>query len=208
MMNCWKWCLGLLYGWGSAMHSLLLLLSDHFLPQRPSDSSPSPIPTVLLPSSPQCSCSTCLGSTHISTISRRQAENVYFPALGAVVWMTSYSSVVFISPLGVQCFALINPKCFLVSSRPCYFHLLGLQYMLFPFSCGPFCCNVTPKYCGMMPERSHPSEVSPQDTWRSKFVFSWFRKPPATQSLGLASKLWREGRWGVGRSTSHIPKKT
>lgn len=48
-MNCWKWCLRLLYSWGSAVHSLLLLLSDHFLPQRPFDSSPSPIPQSCFP---------------------------------------------------------------------------------------------------------------------------------------------------------------
>lgn len=180
-MNCWKLCSGLLYSWGSAVLPVLLLWG-HFLPQRPFDSFPSPIPTVSLPSFPQQSCRTCLGSSCITALSRRQAENRFIFLQLVLVWWhpIHYTSGVFIFPLRVQCFVFINPKCSLVSSSSHCSHLLRLQYMLFLFSCGPFSCNVTPKYCGTVPERPYPSEASPQDMWRRKFVFSWFRnlQPP------------------------------
>lgn len=193
-MNCWKSCSGLLYSLGSAVLSVLLLWG-HFLPQRPFDSFPSPILTVLLPSFPQWICRTCLGSRCITAFSRRQAEIKFIFLCLVLVWWhpIHYTSVVFIFPLRMECFVFINPKCFLVSSIPVAL-LLRLQCMLFLFSCGPLCYNVMPKYCGTMPERLYPSEASPQGMWRrKKIILSWFWNIPATISLGLAV-LWREER--------------
>lgn len=141
MMNCWKWCLELLHSWGSATLSLLLLLPEHFLPQRPFDSSLSPISTVLLPNFLQ-QLWYVLDSSHITVISRRQTGNKFtFLHWVLLFWWhpIHYAFVVFISPLRVQCSVLINPKCFLVSSSPCCFHLLRLQYIFFPASCVCLC---------------------------------------------------------------------
>lgn len=151
-MNCWKSCSGLLYSLGSAVLSVLLLWG-HFLPQRPFDSFPSPILTVLLPSFPQWICRTCLGSRCITAFSRRQAEIKFIFLCLVLVWWhpIHYTSVVFIFPLRMECFVFINPKCFLVSSIPVAL-LLRLQCMLVLFSCGPLCYNVIPKYCGTMPD--------------------------------------------------------
>lgn len=202
MMNCWKWCLGPLHSWGSAMLSLLLLLPDHFLPQSPFDSSPSPMPFF------PAFLSTVVALAWGAVVSQQNQEDMQRISLLSCTGCCCFGDILFITHLwclfplsGCSALSWLIPN---VSFNPCCSHLLRLWYMLFPFSCGPYCCNVTPKYCVTLPERSHHSEASPRDMWRSKFVF---RKPPATRRLGLASRLWWKGRWGSGWKYKPFPKK-
>jgi len=110
-----------------------------------------------------------------------------------------YISVEFISPLRVQCFVFINPKCFLISASTCCFHLLRLHYIVFPFSRAcmwPFLlqCLLQVLWHDI---RETPSMIVISSGDVKKFVFTWFRKPSDTRRLGLAFKLLKDGRWAV-----------
>ena len=108
-----------------------------------------------------------------------------------------YISVEFISPLRVQCFVFINPKCFLISASTCC--LLRLHYIVFPFSRAcmwPFLlqCLLQVLWHDI---RETPSMIVISSGDVKKFVFTWFRKPSDTRRLGLAFKLLKDGRWAV-----------
>lgn len=158
-MNCWKWCLGLLCTWGSAVLSLLLL-SDHFLPQRPSDNFLYPISTVLHPSFLQHSSSTCWEAV----VSRQYQEEKQRISLlfcircrhfGDVQFITYLWSLFPLSGCSVLCLLIPNVSWFppvpVVSSD-----FITLCFHSPVPACGPFCCNVSSKCCGMMSEKPHP----------------------------------------------------